>query len=90
MLQVPWGHGYNMPGRMDRVSHNTVSNMLHTPSTHNMPQTCMTWTQNMCENAKVKKQNGAKGRVKKFFCSKLVLTTLTTMGKYHFGGSPMH
>jgi hypothetical protein len=64
--------------------------MLHTPSTHNMPQTCMTWTQNMCENAKVKKQNGAKGRVKKFFCSKLVLTTLTTMGKYHFGGSPMY
>lgn len=79
-----------MLGRMDRVSHNMLSNMLHTLNTRYMPQTCMTWTQNMFENAKVKIQNGAKGRVKKKMCSKLVLTTLTTMGKYHFGGSSMY
>jgi hypothetical protein len=35
--------------------------MLHMPSTHNMPKTCMAWTQNMSKNAKVKK-NGVKDR----------------------------
>ncbi len=46
-----------MSGRMCQGS----CSMLHMPSNHNMPQTCMAWAQNMSKNTKVKK-NGVKDR----------------------------
>ncbi len=44
-------------------AHNMCSDMLHTPNTHNMSKTQITWTQNMfrCNQVKIKGANGRLG-----------------------------
>jgi hypothetical protein len=50
-----------MTDNMYQGCHKMTTSMLHTPTTHNMLKTCITWTQNVFRNAQVEK-NEAKGR----------------------------
>jgi len=46
--QIRWYSGmicvHNLPCYECQREHNMPSNMLHTPNTHNMSKTCITWT----------------------------------------------
>jgi hypothetical protein len=63
-------------------AHNMPSDMLHTPNTHNMSQTCIAWTQNVFRYHKVS-TIGAKGRLReKFTALLLVLTAFNFFGQF--------
>ncbi len=63
---------HNLPSYEYQGSHNTPSSMLHTPSTCHMTKTCQG------------EKKWGKGQTKGKNCSStLVLTAVTTMGKYN-------
>jgi len=71
---------------MFQRAYNMPSDMLHAPDTHNMSKTCITWTQNVIRNCKVKTK-GAKGRLgEKIAAVLFVVTAFNLIGRFNIFG----